>query len=87
MDTDMTVFFNKRTGTIKGLLSGIHDMTIYGSEQVDYELIYDYIVVPFDEYVFQNFSSFIVVNNELKIISNIIMSQYLTIPKLDGGTF
>ena len=80
MDTEMTVFFNKRTGTIKALLGGTQNMTFYGNEQVDYELIYDYIVVPFDNYVFQNCSSFNVVLDQLKIIDGSIPSQYLTTP-------
>ena len=79
MNTEMTVFFNKRTGTIKGLVGGIQDMTFYGDEQIDYELIYDFITVPYDNYVFQNFSSFNVILDELKIIDGSIPTQYLTI--------
>jgi hypothetical protein len=80
MDTQMTVFYNTRTGTIKGLVGGAQDMTIYGTEQIDYELIYSFIVVPFDNYVFQNFNSFNVVLGELKIIEGSIPTQYLTTP-------
>jgi hypothetical protein len=73
----MTVFYNKRTGTVKALVTGRQDMSLYGNEQEDYEQIYDFIVVPLDEYVFSNYGSFAVVNGELKLKETAIPSKYL----------
>ena len=73
----MTVFYNKRTGSIKALVSGEQNMSMYGNEQEDYEQIYDFIVVPMDEYVFNNHNSFEVTNGALKIKQMAIPEKYL----------
>ncbi|HEY5576201.1 MAG TPA: hypothetical protein VIK34_05730 [Clostridiaceae bacterium] len=44
----VTFFFNKRLGIIKIYTTGTTDMSYYGEEQQDMELIYDFIVVPID---------------------------------------
>ena len=77
MEEFMTVFFNKRTGSIKALVGGEQNMSMYGDEQEDYELIYDFTVVPYDSYVFQNFVSFSVIDGQLKMMKSDIPSQYL----------
>ena len=77
MDENMTVFYNKRTGSIKALVGGEQDMSMYGNEQEDYEQIYDFIVVDLDEYVFSNHRSFMVVDGQLKIKDVAIPEKYL----------
>jgi len=77
MEDHMTVFFNKRTGSIKALVGGEQDMSFYGDEQQDYELIYDFLVVPHDPYVFANYHRFHITDGELKITKSEIPRQYL----------
>lgn len=47
-DEFITFYFNKRTGDIKQYCTGVQDMSIYGNEQQDFELIYGFIVVDRD---------------------------------------
>lgn len=66
-DTDkMTVFFNKRLGIIDCILVGIHDMSIYGIYEEDEKLIKDFIVIPYDEYIYNNILKFYV-NDDLEV--------------------
>jgi hypothetical protein len=50
MDSEnfVTFFYNKRLGIIKDYCTGNQNMSFYGDEQQDFELIYDFIVVPLD---------------------------------------
>lgn len=77
MDNKLTIYFNKRTGTIKELCSGIQDMSWFGEEERDYELIYDFIVVDDDRFIFENVQMFYVVDRQLKIQRPTIPDQYL----------
>ncbi|WP_195944681.1 hypothetical protein [Turicibacter sanguinis] len=47
----MTIFYRKKTGEIKELMSDLCDMSVFGEEQEDYEQIWDYIHVPVDDMV------------------------------------
>lgn len=47
-DNFVTLFYNKRLGIIKAYCTGKQDMSYFGEEQQDFELIYDFIVVPRD---------------------------------------
>lgn len=47
-DEFVTFFYNKRTGSLKNYCTGKQDMSSFGDEQQDYELILDFIVVPRD---------------------------------------
>ena len=53
-DDKMTIYYRKKTGEIKELMSGECDMSVFGAEQEDYELIWDFIVVEIDDYVRNN---------------------------------
>ena len=77
MEDKLTIYFNKRTGTIKELCSGIQDMSWFGDEEQDYELIYDFIVVDNDRFIFENVQMFYVVDGQLKVQSPTIPDQYL----------
>ena len=77
MEDKLTIYFNKRTGTIKELCSGIQNMSWFGDEEQDYELIYDFIVVDNDRFIFENIQMFYVVDGQLKIQSPTIPEQYL----------
>ena len=56
----MTIFYNKRLGTIQAIAGGTQDMSYFGEEEEDFKLIYDYIVVDNDEYVINNSNNFCV---------------------------
>lgn len=73
----LTIFFNKRTGTIKELCGGEQDMDWFGDEKQDYEQIYDYIIVEFDQFILANFHRFHIVDGALKIIENHIPEKYM----------
>ena len=72
----MTIFYNKRTGSIKELCSGIQTMDWFGAEKEDYEQIFDRLVVESDEYVLNNFTQFEVVEGELKLKQATDLSKY-----------
>ena len=59
-DQSMTVLYFKRTGEIKNISYGISDMSFYGNNQEDYELIVDFIVIDRDAFVFDRIGDFIV---------------------------
>lgn len=77
MEDKLTIFYNKRTGTIKELCGGEQSMSWFGDEEKDYELIFDYIVVPFDDYIIQNFMNMQVVDGEVKLIRQDVPDKYL----------
>ena len=77
MEDKLTIYFNKRTGTIKELCSGEQDMSWFGDEQQDYGLIYDFIVVDNDRFIFENIQTFCVVDGQLKVQRPNIPEQYL----------
>lgn len=72
----MTIFYNKRTGSVKELCQGVQTTDWFGDEKEDYEQIFDLIVLGFDEYVIQNFTQFEVLDGELKLKSNSNLSKY-----------
>lgn len=57
-DVSMTVYYRKKTGDIVQIVTGIHDMGVYGKEREDFELIRDFIVVEKDEFILDNMSQF-----------------------------
>jgi hypothetical protein len=58
MKNNMTIFYSKSNGSIKGAGSGIQNMNIYGDDAEDYSLIWDFIVLPIDDYVIKNVQLF-----------------------------
>ena len=77
MEDKLTIYFNKRTGTIKELCSGTQDMSWFGDEQQDYGLIYDFVVVDNDRFIFENIQMLCVIDGQLKIQRPDIPEQYL----------
>ena len=72
----MTIFYNRRTGSIKELCSGTQTMDWFGAEKEDYEQILDCLVVESDEYVLNNFTQFEVVDEALKLKQATDLSKY-----------
>ena len=77
MEDELTVFYNKRTGSIKELCGGRQDMDWFGDEAQDYELIYDFVVVDYDSYILENYMNMEVVNKQVKIKQNEVPEKYL----------
>jgi hypothetical protein len=77
MDDKLTIFYNKRTGSIKELCGGEQDMGWFGDEQQDFEQIFDYIHVDFDNYIIENFINMEVVDGEVKLIQQEVPDKYL----------
>ena len=73
----LTLFYNKRTGTIKELCTGEQDMSRFGDEQEDYEHIFGYIVIDYDAYVMNNSHQFEIIEGELKLKGGSTLSKYL----------
>lgn len=75
----MTIYYRKVNGEIKSIMSDACDMSAFGEEQEDYELIWDYIVLPVDEYVRFNLTQFYVdlESKTLKLKDNSTLSKYI----------
>lgn len=73
----MTIFYNKRLGIIQSIVTGTQNMSYFGEQEEDFKIIYDYIVVDKDEYVINNSSYFIVINNALKLKDSACINKYL----------
>ena len=44
----LTLFYNRRTGDIKEYCTGEQDMSWFGDEKQDYEIIFDYLIIDYD---------------------------------------
>lgn len=58
MQSKMTLFYSKQTKEIKCMATGIQDMNFFGEDKIDFEIIYDYLVVDKDDYIFDNIHLF-----------------------------
>ena len=78
MDEFMTIYFRKLNGEIKIIMSGSYDMDVFGDEKEDYIMIWDYIVVEYDEYVRFNCKQFKVdlENKSLIFVTPTSVSKY-----------
>lgn len=77
MENKLTIFYNKRTGSIKELCGGEQDMNWFGDEAQDYELIFDYLIVDYDPYILQNYMNMEVVDGKVKMIQTDVPAEYL----------
>lgn len=77
MDTKMTIFFRKSTGDLADVIQDEQTMDMYGDLKADYELIYSFVVVDFDEYVMKNSRLFCIVDGKLKLKNSEELQKYL----------
>lgn len=79
-DDKMTIYYRKKTGEIKEFISGECDMSVFGAEEEDYALIWDFIVVEIDDYVRNNRHLFNVdiETKELIYMPSTITTKYKT---------
>ena len=71
-ESKMTIFYSKRTGEIQTFCTGVQDMSLFSKNEDDYKIIWDYVVVNYDNFVIKNINSFIVdrETKELSFVSN-----------------
>lgn len=58
MQSSMTLYYSKSSGDIKAFCTGIQDMSFFGSDSEDYSIIWDFVVLPLDNNVLDNFKNF-----------------------------
>ncbi|NBI05759.1 hypothetical protein [Senegalia massiliensis] len=73
----LTIFYNKRTGSIKELCSGEQSMDWFGEEKRDYEEIFDFIIVDYDEYIVQNLHQFEIKDSKVVLKNKSSLNKYL----------
>lgn len=59
--TKMTIFFQKSTGNIKSVTdwkTSIEDYFVEEADKQDYSLIWDYVVIDYNESIFNNYDLF-----------------------------
>lgn len=77
MPTKMTIFFQKNTGNIKCIAdweTTINDYFVEEGDKLDYALIWDTLIIDYNETVFNNYAIFrvdsqnntLVLKNEIK---------------------
>ncbi len=78
MEKKMTIFYSKQTGKIKAYCGGIQNMDFFGQNKIDFEIIYDFIVLAKDDYVLNNIDKFKIVDGVPKLKETPVdMSKYL----------
>ncbi|WP_332856810.1 hypothetical protein [Clostridium paraputrificum] len=61
----LTLFYLKRTGKVKGFCTGEQSMDYFADEKEDMELIMDFIIVDYDEFIIKNYNYYKVIEREL----------------------
>ncbi|NOW84270.1 hypothetical protein B0H39_003182 [Clostridium beijerinckii] len=77
MNRKMTVFYRKSNGDLTDIATDEQTMDFYGELKSDYELIYSFVVVDFDEYVMKNSRLFCIVDGKLKLKNSEELQKYL----------
>lgn len=77
MNKKMTVFYRKSTGDLTDIVTDEQTMDFYGTLKADYELIFNYIVVDYDEYVMRNPSLFSVIDGTIKLKDSETIQKYI----------
>lgn len=77
LNKKMTVFFRKSNGDLTDIIQDEQNMSVYGDLQADYEMIYDFVVVDYDEYVMINKNLFCIVDGKLKLKNSEELQKYL----------
>ena len=59
-EANMTIYYSKNSGEIKRACSGIQDMSMFGTDEADYTIIWAFIKILKDDVVLQNPNNFII---------------------------
>lgn len=73
----MTIFYSKRTGSIKEACGGEQTMAYFGEEEPDFSVIYNSMVIGYDSFVMENIDKMYVVDGAIKIKESTIPDKYL----------
>ncbi|SHH50200.1 hypothetical protein [Clostridium intestinale] len=76
-EKSMTLYYSKRTGEITAFSTGIQDMSFFGDNKEDYEIIWDFIVLEKDTYVLENRDKFKVVDGAVKLKESVDLTKYM----------
>ncbi len=76
-EKSMTLYYSKRTGEITAFSTGIQDMSFFGDNKEDYEIIWDFIVLEKDNYVLENRDKFKVIDGAVKLKESVDLSKYM----------
>lgn len=77
MNRKMTVFYRKSNGDLTDIATDEQTMDFYGDLKADYELIYDFIVVDYDEYLMMNKQLFVVIDGTIKLKNSESLQKYI----------
>lgn len=58
MKNSMTIYYSKSSGDIKSYCTGVQDMSLFGENTNDFSVIWDFVVLPKDDYVLKNWQNF-----------------------------
>ena len=72
----MTIFYSKSNGLLSTVATGEQDFKLFGSNEGDYQMIYDKLVIEEDDYVINNIHLFIVQDGKLKLVPQERISKY-----------
>lgn len=73
----MTVFYRKSTGDLTEIIQGEQSMSLYGTLEADYTLIYSFIIVDYDDFVMRNKTLFCIIDGAIKLKNISEISKYL----------
>ncbi len=77
MNGKMTIFYRKSTGDLIDISTGEQTIDFYGDLKADYELIYNFIVVDYDEYVMRNSRLFVIKDGAIKLKDADTIQKYM----------
>ena len=63
----ITLFYSKRTGEIQTFCTGVQDMNFFGENKIDYEIIWDFVVIDYNDKILNNKDMFIIDTNTKQI--------------------
>ena len=56
----ITLFYSKRTGEIQTFCTGVQDMNFFSDNKEDYEVIWDFVVIDYNDKILNNREMFII---------------------------
>lgn len=65
MGEKLTLFYSKRTGKVKCFCTGKQSMEYFADDKEDMEIIMDFIIIEYDEFIVKNYNYYKVLNGEL----------------------
>ena len=68
----MTVFYLKRSGKVKCLCTGEQSMEYFGDEKEEIEIIMDFIIVDYDDFVIKNYDCYKVIDEKLIFYKDVV---------------